>query len=276
MLAGFTDPTPIGDDRLATGAKDSGYGRHEVRLPQAATARLRTFAKKHDVTMNTLVQGAWALVLAEFSGQDDVVFGNTRACRRSAFDGDGSGEGVVGALINTVPVRVRIRPDSRVADWLKELREQLVAVRSYELTPLVAVQSCSGVRAGQRLFESLVVYENQLLDSVLRSQGGAWANRRFDLRGQTGFPLTVIAYGEPELLLGILNDRAWVDDARAKQMLAHLATALGSLAEEPFREIAALTLLPEGERSLLEEWNRTACPYPEQGSIQDSFEEMFP
>ena len=253
---------------------DGGYGWHEVRLPQAATALLRAFAKEHDVTMNTLVQGAWALVLAEFSGQDDVVFGNTRACRRSAFEGDGSGDGIVGALINTVPVRVRIRPDARVADWLKELREQSVAVRPYELTPLVAVQSCNGTRASRHLFDSLVVYENQLPDSILRSQGGAWAHRQVVLRGQTGFPLTVSVYGEPELLLEILNDRARVDDVRAKQMLAHLATALRSLAEDASREVAAVTLLPEAERKLLEECNRTACPYPEQGSIQDSFEEV--
>lgn len=273
LLEDFSEPTAVGGNRPA--AKDhSGdrFNKHEVRLSEADTTRLQAFVGEQDVTMNTLIQAAWALVLGAFSGQDDVVFGNTRACRRSAFDGDGSGDGVIGALINTVPVRVRISPGMRVAEWLRQLREQHLAVRPFELTPLVQIQACSGVRSDRRLFDSLVVYENQLLDSALRAGGGDWAARRFEIRGCPGFALLVYGYGEPSLLLGIANDRQQVDDPTAARMLDHLVQAMLSLAENPQALVTAIPLLPPAERQmLLEEWNRTEAPFEEDGTIDSSF-----
>jgi amino acid adenylation domain-containing protein len=275
LLEGFTEPTPVGTPRLLNAHDSEDFGAHEIRLPQALTSQLRAAVKTYGVTINTLIQGAWALVLGQYGGVDDIVFGTTRACRRSAFDGDGSGEEIVGELINTVPVRVRMRAETRVLDWLKDLRKQQVAVRPYEHSPLVAVQACSGVPADQRLFNSIVVYENQLLDSALRSQGGDWSFRRFEIRGQSGYPLTVYAYGEPALLLGIANDRAHLDDPTAERMLAHLAMAIQSLAEHPDVALVDLPLLTEEERQLLlDTWNRTECSFPEESSIQRCFGEQ--
>ncbi|MCW5554736.1 MAG: amino acid adenylation domain-containing protein [Verrucomicrobiae bacterium] len=273
LLEDFSEPTAVGGTRPAvTDPSADRFNKHEVRLSEADTTRLRAFVGEHGVTMNTLIQAAWALVLGAFSGQDDVVFGNTRACRRSAFDGDGSGDGVVGALINTVPVRVRIGPELRVVEWLRQLREQHLAVRPFELTPLVQIQACSGVRSDRRLFDSLVVYENQLLDSALRTSNGEWATRRFEIRGCPGFALLVYGYGEPSLLLGIANERQHVDDATAARMLAHLVQAMLSLAEYPQALVTAIPLLPPAERQmLLEDWNRTEAPFEVDGTIDSCF-----
>ncbi len=273
LLGDFSEPTAVSGTRPAvTDPSADRFNKHEVRLSEADTTRLRAFVGEHGVTMNTLIQAAWALVLGAFSGQDDVVFGNTRACRRSAFDGDGSGDGVVGALINTVPVRIRIGPEMRVVEWLRQLREQHLAVRPFELTPLVQIQACSGVRSDRRLFDSLVVYENQLLDSALRTGSGDWATRRFEIRGCPGFPLLVYGYGEPSLLLGIANDRQRVDDATAARMLAHLVQAILSLAEHPQALVTAIPLLPAAERKmLLEDWNRTEAPFEVDGTIDSCF-----
>ena len=275
LLQGFTEPTPVGNHALLNVHDSGDFGVHEIRLSRAVTSRLQAAVKAQGVTMNTLVQGAWALVLSRYSGEDDVVFGNTRACRRSAFDGDGSGEDIVGELINTVPVRVKMEAETRVLDWLKDLRKQHVAVRPYEHSSLIAVQACSGVPADQRLFNSIIVYENELLDSALRSQEGNWEGRRFETRGQPGFPLTAYGYGEPELLLGIFNDRACIDDATTERMLANFAMTIQSLPEHWDDVLTDLPLLPDEERQLLlEEWNRTGWPFPEESTIQRCFEEQ--
>lgn len=274
LLADFEEPTPVGTSRLPSKHDGTDFGFHEVRLSKSLTSRLQTAVNIYDVTMNTLVQGAWALVLNLYTGKDDVVFGSTRSCRHSALDGDGSGEGIIGLLINTVPVRVRLRTETRVLDFLRNLRKQHVDVRPHEHSALVAVQSFSGVPADRPLFNSIVVYENQLLDSALRSKGDKWTSRRFEIRGQSGYPLTVLAYGEPELLLGISNDRACIDDSSAERMLSYLVLAMQLLAEHPDKYLFDLPLLLDGERKLLEQWNLTECLFHADGSIQKCFEDQ--
>jgi amino acid adenylation domain-containing protein len=275
LLAGFTEPTPIGaDGRFATPSGEACHW-HEMRLPAADSAKLRAAAEAWGVTMNTFVQGAWALVLGQFSRRDDVVFGATRACRYAAFDADGSAQGIVGALINTVPVRARLGPETRVRDLLQDLRAQQVAVRPYEHSPLVEVQAASEVPADRRLFDSIVAYENQFLDSILRAEGGVWESRHFDIRGQTGYRATLYVYGEPEMLLGVSNDPAALDDQTAQRMLAHTARALECLAADPETRLADLPLLLDRERSLLlYEWNRTDSPFPRDASIPQCFAEQ--
>ena len=275
LLQGFGEPTPVGTHQVQNGYDSGDFGVHEFRLPQSQTTRLQSAVMEYGVTMNTLLQGAWALVLSQFCGEDDVVFGTTRACRWSAFDGDGSGEGIVGELINTVPVRVKIQANARVLDWLLDLRKQHIAVRPYENSSLVAVQACSGVSSDQRLFNTIVVYENQLLDSALHSHGGGWVSRKFETRGQPGFPITVFAYGEPSLLLGIFNERAHIDDSTAERMLGYLVKAIQSITENPGDMLTDIPLMPDDERQLLmEEWNRTELPFPEKKTIHHCFEEQ--
>jgi hypothetical protein len=117
-LAGFTAPTPLvvsGNSRPREGG-DPVYGIHESRLPAALTAALRKRARASRVTLNVLLQAAWALLLHRYSGEDDVVFGVTRACRPSALEGAAR---IVGPLINTVPVRMRIDPEAELGAWLE-------------------------------------------------------------------------------------------------------------------------------------------------------------
>jgi amino acid adenylation domain-containing protein len=273
LLKGFDQPTPIAADRPAAAEESADFGDHELRLTEAESLPLRDFAAKHGLTMNSLVQGAWALVLSMHTEQDDVVFGTTRACRRSAFGGDGTGDGVVGMLINTVPVRVKTEPSADVVSWLEELRAQHLAVRPYERTPLAPIQAWSGVPADRRLFESLVIYENAVLDTALRSQGKEWESYRFEIRGRTGFPLTVYVYESGELVIQVANDRARVEDQTARRMLAHLITTMQSVAGSAGRTIDEVSLLSDAERrQLLEEFTATAVDYPREQCVPQLFE----
>ena len=166
------------------------HGEEQLHLTAAQTAALQAFAKAHDLTPNTIVQGAWALLLSRYSGEEDVVFGATRACRHAPVgrtDTVGGTDTMIGLLINTLPVRVQVPADAALLPWLKALRSQHLAVRDYEHTPLVNVQAWSHVPSGTRLFESLVVFENYALNTTLQQQGGNWQNRDVQLHEQPGF-----------------------------------------------------------------------------------------
>jgi amino acid adenylation domain-containing protein len=271
-LGGFEVPTPFMVDRARGGvsAQEKSRGKQEIRLSEAATSALVSLVHQHQLTLNTIVQGAWALLLSRYSGETEVVFGATRACRRSTVD---EAQAMVGLFINTLPVRVRVPPEMPLLTWLKELRAQQIAVRTYEHTPLVKIQNWSDIPGGMPLFESILVFENYALDSVLRAQGGNWRNREFRLLEQTNYPLAVGGYSDTELLLKIAYDRGRFEDATVTRMLGHIQTLLEGIVADPDQRLSDLPLLTRSEhRQLLEEWNATGANYPRGLCVHQLFE----
>ncbi|HLF28784.1 MAG TPA: amino acid adenylation domain-containing protein, partial [Anaerolineae bacterium] len=170
-LHGFTAPTALTIDRTARSAVLEGEGEYAgqgLRLSAETTAALQRFSRQQQVTLNTMVQGAWALLLSRYSGEEDVVFGVTVSGRPAELAGI---ENILGMFINTLPLRVRTPPEGRLLTWLKALQAQQVELRQYEYSPLVKVQGWSDVARGRPLFESLVVFENYPVDSTQREGG---------------------------------------------------------------------------------------------------------
>src|SRR5262249_45936426 len=142
-------------------------------LSRALTERLQDWARGERLTGNTIVQGAWAILLGRYSGQPEVVYGATTSGRPVELKG---GEEMVGLVITTLPGRVDGTGDWRVADWLRELQKQQAESRQYEYSPLAQVQSWSGVERGTPLFESIVVFENYPVASVFEGLPRAASN----------------------------------------------------------------------------------------------------
>jgi microcystin synthetase protein McyB len=272
VLSGYRAPTPLVVDREAEHVKEDTCGFHEVRLSAALTSALRRRAREASVTLNVLLQGAWALLLHRYCGESDIVFGITRACRGSSLDGAGD---MVGLFINTLPIRMRIDRESELASWLRQLRPQQAALRDYEHTPLVRVQGWSEVPRGIPLFESILVFDSHTLDTQLRALGGDWRERRFQAFGHTHYPLTLAAYGDHELLLQLEYSRRRFADEVAARMLGHLHTLLEAMAARPEARLKDLPLLPEEERGqLVEVWNRTSVAYPAARCVHELVEEQ--
>ncbi|WP_344977624.1 condensation domain-containing protein, partial [Salinactinospora qingdaonensis] len=128
-----------------------------VFFSEAETARLQDFAQQHRLTLNTLLQGCWALLLSRYTGTDDVVFGTVVSGRPAEVEGI---ERMVGLFINTLPLRVHVPNHSTSLDWLHNLQEQNMQMRQYEYSPLNQVQQWSELPANAPLFETLFVFEN--------------------------------------------------------------------------------------------------------------------
>lgn len=279
-LKDFTTPTPLVIGKtVARSPDDEGdYSVQQIQLPKSLTSDLKSLTQRHQLTLNTLVQGAWALLLGRYSGEEDVAFGATRACRWSALEGVGT-ESMVGLFINTLPVRVHMPPEMPALTCLKELRMQSLAVREYEHTPLVKIQEWSDIPRGVPLFESILVFENYPLNSALQAQGGNWVNREFRLIEQTNYPLTLLGYGGTSLLLRLRYDRRRLADATISRMLGHLQTLLQGFVVNPGQRLSDVPLLTEAERhQLLVEWNNLKAAgnartdYPRDRCIHQLFE----
>jgi len=267
-LEGFTAPHALTSPRAGAAA---GHGERSFRLTRAETDALRASGKAHDLTLNTFVQGAWALVIAASTGEDDVVFGATRACRRSSVPG---AEGIAGVFINTLPLRLAIDPAARAIEWLSGVRDRHREVRDFEHTPLADVLAASDLGNDQSLFESIIVFNERLMEAAMQARGGAWARRTFRWIEQTNFPLTLFGYAEDELLLKLGYDRARLDEDAAARLVARLEAVLKALAARPEATLAELPALAPAERALVvDQWNDTRVDLAEgERCVHELFE----
>ena len=216
-----------------------------------------------------MVQGAWALLLSRYSGGKDIVFGATRACR--SFSPDAAS--MVGTFINTLPVRAAVSDDALLYPWLREIRASQTGAREYEHTPLAMIQSWSDVSPGTPLFDSILVFDNYLLNSKMKSMAVDWTGREVYLLERTNFPLTLYGYAEPELILKLAYHQDRFDAASANRMLGHLRTLLEAMASDINLPLSDLAILPDDEkRQLVESWNQTGLEYPREKRIHDLIE----
>jgi amino acid adenylation domain-containing protein/non-ribosomal peptide synthase protein (TIGR01720 family) len=269
-LAGFAAPTPLGVDRSVRAGASGEPGERAFNLGETATSTLRTLCRRHGLTLNTLVQGAWAVLLSRYSGERRVLYGVTVSGRPPSLPGV---ETMVGLFINTVPLLVEVPDDRPLLEWLKGLQARQVEQRQYEHTPLAQVQKWSDVEAGRALFESLLVFENYPVDPSLRDAGQELRIRGLSVRESTNYPLTLVATPGPGLHLRFLYDRRRLDEGSMSRLEGHLTRLLEGMARRPEGAVSELPLLGEGEREqVLVEWNRTRTECPREKTVAELFE----
>ncbi|WP_437713070.1 amino acid adenylation domain-containing protein [Sorangium sp. So ce448] len=273
-LRGFAEPTPLGVERAAPDgaapAAGAGVSDELVELPSALTEALLGLAHQHGLTPNTLVQGAWALLLSRYSGQRDVVFGVTVAGRPTDLPGV---ETIVGLFINSLPLRVRVPPEQPLLAWLKGLLAHNYRIREFEYPPLVHIQRWSELPKGQALFNSLLVFENAPKDPDLEELVGDVRLSAEQDRVHTNYPMTVVAYPGESLGIRLSYDTRWFERDAVRKMLGHLVQLLSEMARRPEARLGDLSLLDERERrKLLLEWNDTKGAAPAAPSYVALFE----
>ncbi|HKV07867.1 MAG TPA: amino acid adenylation domain-containing protein, partial [Thermoanaerobaculia bacterium] len=256
-LAGLEGPTPLPADRGPGAAPEIRQDR--IQLSAETTAALQALGRSSRLTLNTLLQGAWALLLARTSGNPEVVFGATVSGRPAELPGI---ESMVGLFINSLPVHTAVPPQARLLDWLGELQDRQTAARQHEHVPLVDIQGWSPVPRGTPLFESLVVFENYPAEEALSEGGGPGLQvDGVDSHETTHYPLVLIAVPGPRLTLRLFWDRSRFSAESIQRVLCGLATICEAMARRPEAPLAEVDPLPEGERhQLLVEWNDTAGP----------------
>jgi amino acid adenylation domain-containing protein/non-ribosomal peptide synthase protein (TIGR01720 family)/FkbM family methyltransferase len=285
-LRGFRAATQLRVERAAGTAPGQAddYAEQSLTLAPDATSALQVLARRHGLTLNTLVQGAWLLLLHHYSGSDDLVFGATVAGRPPELAGSAS---MVGLFINTLPVRVRYTPHAPLLPWLRALQDQQLDLRQHAYSPLVQIQGWSSVPRGQPLFESIVVFENYPIDRTDRALAEHPDLTIQNVRSgeRMGFPLTLLALPGPTLALWISYACQRFADATVQRMLAHLQTLLRGIVAQPARRLADVPILTTAEQQLLIDWNDTGSEPRSQGAgfrsetsgarcLQELFEEQ--
>ena len=286
-LAGIQAPTPLPADLGARRKRATRlhFGEWDARLDATLVAALQRLARGRQVTLNTLLLAAWAILLSRYSGESDVVIGMLVSGRPPDLDGV---ESMIGMFLNTLPCRIRVDEAAPLGSWLQGIQAQQFALQQYEHSPLRSVQAWSQVPPGVPLFECVVDNNNTPLeradgqskpgsDRSLDPNRGGMVRKEVTSRAvhqNIPFHLDIEAEGA-ELVATITYDARRFEHAAVVRVSGQYQALLRTIAEHPERCLGDLSMLSETERvQVLDEWNRTARPYPEDLCLHQLFEQQ--
>ncbi|MFB8179419.1 amino acid adenylation domain-containing protein [Streptomyces sp. NPDC055966] len=268
-LHGVEEPTLLVPDAPAGPGESAGVGQLDVPLTPEQSARLSRRASELGLTLNTLVQGAWGMLLSALTGQRNVTFGATVSGRPPQVEGVSE---MVGAFINTLAVRLDCAPGDSLRTLLTGLQERQSALLDHHHFGLLETHRLTGVRT---LFDTLVVYESYPIDSAALDDAYAAAGIRvtgLSPLSSTHYPLVVMASAEPHLTLALQYQHHLVAPEQAAVIARRLGRILARLAEDPELPFSGVDLLEPAERErVLVVVNRTAAETPD-ATIADLFE----
>ncbi|MDR6977742.1 amino acid adenylation domain-containing protein/non-ribosomal peptide synthase protein (TIGR01720 family) [Streptomyces sp. 3330] len=251
-LGGLAEPTrlaPADPDRAAAVPHT-----RTVELDAVRTAELEAFARRRGVTLNTLVQAAWGVLLGRLTGREDVVFGATVAGRSPELAG---AESMIGLFINTVPVRVRIRPRESTADLLTRLQDEQSRLIAHQHLGLADIQRAAGLG---ELFDTLVVFESYPVAEGEGRGAGPRVTVR-DHEDSTHYPFAWAVEPAERLRLTAEYRPELFPPATVRRITSALTVLLTGMAADPDRPVGRLDLLGPADRdTVLETWNATAPP----------------
>ncbi len=262
-------PTPLPIDRPTAGAA-TGVARTAVRslrLDRSATDRLRRVARDGRLTLNTLLQASWGILLHRWAGEEEVVFGATVSGRPAELP---DADSIVGLFLNSVPVRCRIPPEADLSAWLGRLQQDRLAETGHQHVPPDRLQRWSGLPPGRRLFDSLLVFENYPGTRAGERRSGGLRIR--DVRGEvtSAYPLAAVALLETELELRLQYDPNRLRQRQAAWLLQGWRDLLGELGgglERPLGELPVVLPAPPEVNG-----GRGRTPAPAASAAVEAFE----
>ena len=227
-----------------------------IELSTELTDGLARLARGHDLTLNTVVQGAWAVVLSQLAGRTDVVFGATASGRPAELAGV---ESMVGQLLNTLPVHVRLDGGRPAVELFAELQRDQSALMAHQHLGLQDVQAVVGPGA---VFDTLVIYENFPRTGFGQAQDGGLTLRPVGRgRNSSHYPFTLITGPGEQMPLILDYDQGLFDRTVAESVVGALARVLARLVAEPDVLVGRLTLLSETEHAMVvDDWNADRGP----------------
>ncbi|MFH9425587.1 amino acid adenylation domain-containing protein [Streptomyces sp. NPDC017529] len=240
-LAGLDEPTlvvPAVPDR-----EPAIPGDVLLEVPEEATRRLTELARRNRLTVNTVVQGAWALVLARLAGRTDVVFGATVSGRPAELP---DVERMVGLLINTLPVRVRLDGTQPVLEMLKDLQRRQTALLPHQHLGLPEVQALGGPGS---LFDTLMVYENAPHAPAQPPGPGALHLQPDGLsRNGAHYPFTLGVFPGARMSMRLSFRPDLISRQEARRIGERVVRVLEQVTADPAAPVGRITVLDAGER----------------------------
>ncbi|SDX73370.1 non-ribosomal peptide synthase domain TIGR01720/amino acid adenylation domain-containing protein [Pseudomonas syringae] len=250
-LAELDEPTRL-LQAFKTSTDQQGYGDYIQLIDADGIRRLSEFAREQHVTLNTLVQSAWLLLLQRYTGQSSVTFGATVAGRPAELPGV---EEQLGLFINTLPVIASPRSEQTVGDWVQQVQAKNIALREHEHTPLYDLQRWAR-NSGEALFDNILVFENYPVSEALQRAPDGLVFSDLRNQEQAHYPLTLVVEANDVLSVRFSYDRQHFSAEGILQLAAHFDHLLQSLSASATARL--------GELALPAVWAQSVQHYPSE------------
>lgn len=242
-MKGFSSHTPL----MMMPARDKSSSKKvelKLTLNSAETASLQKLARNCNVTLNTVIQGTWAILLNRYSRSEDIVFGITVAGRPADLRGI---ERTVGPFINTLPLRISVSGAERLDRWLQMLQQKQLEMGQFDYSSLSNVQQWSDVPRGQPLFESLLAFENFPIDRSLKAEDFGLDVANISFWETTHYPLTLVVVPGEELLFKLSYSSDRFDRSGMELLLKHWKNLLINAVNDDRGQVSSLSLFAPEE-----------------------------
>ncbi|WIW30337.1 non-ribosomal peptide synthetase [Bacillus inaquosorum] len=273
-LKNYSTPSPL--PRVSDEEKKEGYHREDLifSLNKPLTDKMKETAKQHGVTLATLIQAVWGVMLQQYNRTDDVVFGAVVSGRPSEIPGV---EQMIGLFINTIPVRIKTHQDETFQELLRRCQKEMLEAEPFTCQPLFDIQANTALK--QELIDHIIVFENyplqqKIADSADRT-GSPLQIDQVKVSEQSGYNFNLVVAPGEELVIkfsynAFVYDAAWISCIKRQ-----LTQALSTAAQNPDIPIADFSFLDVTEKEqIVTQFNNTKTEYPKNHTIIDLFREQ--
>ncbi len=236
--------------------------QYRFSLNRTLTKQLGTIASQNQVTLSTVIQTIWGVLLQKYNAAHDVLFGSVVSGRPTDIVGI---DKMVGLFINTIPFRVQAKAGQTFSELLQAVHKRTLQSQPYEHVPLYDIQTQSVLK--QELIDHLLVIENYPLVEALQkkalNQQIGFTITAVEMFEPTNYDLTVMVMPKEELAFRFDYNAALFDEQVVQKLAGHLQQIADCVANNPGVELCQIPLLTEAETSqLLAKRTETAADYP--------------
>lgn len=274
LLSGFNGPTILGNKKSSEVVKPI-YIKESINLSIEIYDEIKQFAQANQLTVGTILQGAWGYLISQYSGNDDVVFGGVVSGRSNDLP---EIDKQIGLFINTLPIRIRIKHNETVLSYLKQLQHQLISSRKYEYTALWEIQNICNHSVKKPLFENIFIFENYPPNNNEKTTEFPQSFSITNIQSYDKAPYGLTASAgelDNKLWLTISFDKNQYSQIDIQQMLLHYQQLLKIITVNTQIQLVNVFLLtPEEQHQILVKWNQTEADDAKQTTIHQLFEEQ--
>ncbi|WP_143323894.1 non-ribosomal peptide synthetase, partial [Clostridium sp. BL-8] len=261
--------------KLENAAEEFVNEEEEIIISEDLTYKLKSMAEKGSITLNSVIQTAWGVLLQKYNNTNDVVFGSVVSGRPSEINGI---ENIVGLFINTVPTRVKGEDTIEFIELARKINENFIEANSHSYCSLAEIQALTSMK--NNLINHIVAYENypidkEMLNSSISSESGIKIINNVEMFEQINYDFALIIIPGSSMTLKIKYNGSVYNKEIIRQIIKNLCNELKSVVNNPNILIQDIDILNEEEKNkLLNNFNKTKMEYPKNKTIVDLFEEQ--
>jgi len=270
-LSGFCEQTVLPSTAKIASPASYFVGEH-VRLSAGRFKQLCNQAKNLRVTPGILVEAAWALLLSRWSDEEDIIFGVTFSGRSADLGGI---DRIIGLFINVLPIRIHIRAEQRLDDWLKEINEQHYAIQGYDYSPPGLVQSSSDMPDHVPLYDTIFTYNSQSMVGGRNGERKTDQERTRSSESPTNYSLSLKADETGDALeIELTGVGTLYTSTALARLLDQVLRLLDAFIVNPAAEIGSISLMTSQDwQQTIYDWNQTSVDYPKNQLLHQVLEE---